>query len=172
MNADHQAFADLITLLDEEAGIYGQLADLLEKERAALLHLAASDLAEICAQKETLGLRVKALDESRRLLSERMGRRYGIVQEKLTVTELLKFAPTEFAAKLDSTRTRLRERVNLCRSINDSNSQAARRGLDLMNGAIDHLLQSSDPAGKVYQKKGGYGRAIHRAAPAVVSHEA
>jgi flagellar biosynthesis/type III secretory pathway chaperone len=172
MSADYQSFADLIALLEEEAGIYSELADLLTREREALLRLAASEIAEICSQKETLGLRVKALDESRRLLSDRMGRRYGLHPDMLTVTELLRFAPADLAAKLDGARTRLRERANLCKEINEYNSRAARRGLDLVSGAMDHLLNGADPAGKVYQKQGGYGRNARRTAPAVVSHQA
>lgn len=171
MNADHQAFLELILMLEEESGIYGQMADLLEQERHALLHLAASDLSEVCSQKETLGLRIKALDESRKVMSERMARRYGILPEKLTVTELTRFAPADLAGRLDRVKVQLRAQAERCKTINDYNSRAARRGIDLVSGAINHLLAEADPAGRVYQKKGNYRPTAAHAGPAVISRE-
>lgn len=169
----HEAvpFDDLISLLLEEAAIYRQMSALLAEEREALLSMAASDLAEICARKETLALRVKALDESRKLLSDRLGRRFGIAPADLTVSTLCRLAPKPVAERLDAARKELRELALECKNLNEANSRAARRGVDLITSAVEFLLADPDPAGRVYQKKGGYGAPARRS-PEVVSHQA
>lgn len=172
MTVDNQAFVDLIKLLEEESQIYTEMRDLLDREREALLHLKATELGEIVSRKETLGLRIKALDESRKVLSERLGRRLGIAPEELTVTALCRYAPRELAERLDSVRTELRSCATECKAVNDYNAQAAHRGLDLITGAVQFLLDEADPAGKVYQKKAKYGSSYVRSqGPAMISQE-
>jgi flagellar biosynthesis/type III secretory pathway chaperone len=171
MTNTDQAYRDLYSLLDQEAGIYEQLAALLEAEREALVHLAASELGEICSRKETLALRIKALDESRRVLSERLGRRFGLAGEELTVTALLRFAPDALGDRLDAVRRRLQEQVERCKNINEYNARAAGRGLELIGGAIRHLIGDSDPANRIYRKKGGCAAYGARPNPAMVSQK-
>ena len=171
MTSNHQAFEDLIKLLEEESEIYGEMGELLEAEQDALRRLAAPELGEITARKETLALRVKDLDESRKVMSEGLGRRLEIAPEELTVTALCERAPASASRRLHQVRTTLRDRASACKAINDYNSRAARRGLDLVSGAIGYLLQDADPTGKVYKKKGGYGQASRHVRPAMVSQE-
>lgn len=97
-----KTFEDLIQLLEEETLIYSQLGELLALEKQALLKLAASELGEIASRKETLGLRIKALDESRKILSLRMGKAFGIKSGDLTVTALVSFAPVEVKSRRKS----------------------------------------------------------------------
>ena len=169
MYTDEKSWDDLVRLLEEETEIYGRMGELLQGEREALLHLEAARLAEICSEKETLGLRIKALDESRKILSERLGRRFAIPCDRLTLSELCRRAPLEKSERLQRARGELRRRAHHCKQLNDYNSRAARRGLDLMNGAIDFLLTEGDPAGKVYEKSGGYGPG--RKSPSMISQQ-
>jgi flagellar biosynthesis/type III secretory pathway chaperone len=171
MQRDAKPFLDLIELLEEELSIYSRMRELLDRESHALLHMAASELGEICSAKETLALRVKALDESRKILGERLGRQFAIAPGQLTVSSLCQFAPPEVAPRLGSVRDRLREEALACKQLNDLNSRAARKGIELVSGAVDFLVKNSDPAGKVYEaKKTPYG--TQKRAPMVVSREA
>ena len=170
MTIEQKPLQDLICLLEEESSIYVQLHELLEQERQALLHLSPSDLGEIGARKETLALRIKALDESRKVLGGRLGRMLGIDPDQLTVTAMIERIPSDLAGRLERVRHELKERALACKEANDFNSRAARRGLDLINSTIEHLLSDPDPAGKVYQNKGGYGNS-GRQSPVMVSRE-
>jgi flagellar biosynthesis/type III secretory pathway chaperone len=171
MQREDRSFPDLITLLEEEVTIYSQIRDLLERERHALLHMAASELGEICAAKETLALRIKALDESRRILSERLGRRLSISPDDLTVSKLCEFAPAGLKEKLSIARDQLREQALACRELNEINASAARKGLEIVTTAVEFLVRESDPAGKVYEAKKSPYAAAARRAPAIVSRQ-
>lgn len=171
MNQTQQSFNGLISLLEQEAAIYEQMETLLGEELEALKFLRASELGELSAKKETLALRVKALDESRRLIGERLGRALGIAPEELTVSELCKFAPQSIGMRLGEVRDALRERAIACRALNDRNSRAARRGMDLVGNAADYLLKTREPSEKVYAKKGPYAKRKAPSGPSVVSRQ-
>ena len=174
---------DLIALLEEEAAIYGRIGALLEREQKALLGLEVSELGEIASQKEMLALRIKTLDESRQIMSARLGAGLGMGPGEVTVSALCDAIRrglldtgasdrAQLADRLDEVRQKLKDRAESCRGINEINSRAARRGLDLISGAIEHLLTEADPAGHLYQKKGDYDRSGAAASPALISEEA
>jgi len=171
MTTTRKAFQDLINLLVEETQIYGELASLLEAERDALTRLRASLIEEIAAKKDTLGLRIKALGESRLILARRMGQGFGIASDELTITELLKFVPRDMRRELEHARTKLRSQAMACKKANEYNSMAAAQGVDLMRSAIGFLVADHDPAGKIYQRKGAYGRLAKNPRPAIVSKQ-
>lgn len=158
----HQSFEALISLLEQEAAIYEEMALLLDQEREALLGLALDRLGELTSRKETLGLRIKAMDESRKLLARRLGAAYGLAPDQVTLTTLGKLAPPDTAQRLGRIGQRLRETVERCQAVNDYNARAAHRGMDLVSGAIEYLIAQADPAGQVYQAprpagaRGGY----------------
>lgn len=171
MTSTRKAFQDLIDLLVEETQIYAELASLLEVERDALKRLRAPLLEEIAAKKDTLGLRLKALGESRLILARRMGRGFGIASDELTVTELTHFAPRDLRGTLDRARTELRDQVLACKKVNEYNSMTATQGIDLVRSAIGFLIADHDPAGKIYERKGTYGRVAKSARPVMISKQ-
>jgi flagellar biosynthesis/type III secretory pathway chaperone len=148
---DHRHFDALIDLLTQEETIYREMSSLLDEERQAMLGLAVERLGEIASRKETLALRIKALDESRKLLARRLGAQFGLRAEQVTVSNLCPRAPGPTAGRLEATARRLRATVLECQEKNNYNARAAARGMDLIGGAIDHLIAQADPSGKVYQ---------------------
>ncbi len=154
-----EPFEALISLLEQEEAIYGEMACLLGEERDALLGMAVERLGEIVSRKETLALRVKALDESRKMLSRRMGSFFDIPSNQVTVTTLCAIAPSTVADRLRAAGDRLRGTVEHCQAINQGNARAATAGMNLIKGAIEYLIEDTDPDGSLYQTKqgGGYG---------------
>lgn len=154
-----QSFNALISLLEQEEAIYSEMASLLDKEREALLAMALDRLGELTSRKETLALRIKAMDESRRLLARRLGAAFGLDPEQITLVALCRLAPPEIAMRLSRIGIRLKETVKLCQTTNDFNARAAHRGMELVSGSIEYLIAQADPAGKVYQAPGARGYA-------------
>lgn len=150
-----QSYHALIELLREEDSIYREMADLLEEERSALAKMAVERLGEITSRKETLTLRIKALDESRKMLARRLGEALELPAEQVTITRLSQRAPVPLGAELKSAGDSLRHSVGQCQKLNQLNSIAARRGWDLANGMIAQLIEGADPAGRLYQAPGG-----------------
>lgn len=166
-------FDALIALLGQEQAIYEEMAELLDAEGEALNKMAAHRLSEIVTRKETLVLRVKALDESRRLLARRLGAALGIAGADLTLTNMAARASSGMGRRLIAAGESLRAAIERCRTINERNSVAARRGLDLIGDAARWVIEQADPVGPVYQP--GRGRAGYGAAgrgPAFISREA
>lgn len=183
MGTIHHIVPDLIALLEEEAAIYGRIEALLKREQKALLGLEVSELGEIASQKEMLALRIKTLDESRQIMSARLSTCLGMGPGEVTVSALCDAIGSglletgegdraQLANRLDEVRRKLKDRAESCRGMNAINSRAARRGMELISGAIEHLLSEADPAGHLYQKKGDYDRSGAAASPALISEEA
>jgi flagellar biosynthesis/type III secretory pathway chaperone len=154
---DLQSLESLIDLLKQEWAIYDEMAVLLDGEREALLAMAAGRLGEIVARKDTLALRIKALDESRKLLARRLAASCGLRTDQVTVTKLSQLAPPEGARRLIRAGKALRQIVEQCQDLNQFNAMAAHRGMDVVGGVIQHLIFHADPAGKVYHAPSGGG---------------
>ena len=170
-----KAFEALIDLLSQEQAIYSQMAELLDREREAMLSMATDRLDTIVSTKETLALRLKALDESRKMLANRLGSLHGLPADKVTITGLSQTAPPAVADRLRRVGARLRETVERCQLLNQFNARAARRGVEMVSGAIDHLISTAAPAGKLYSKpvaRGGYGMGARRSVPGIISRQA
>jgi hypothetical protein len=127
-----------------------------------MLAMAIARLGEIASRKETLALRIKALDESRKLLARRLGQELNIPPDQVTVTRLCAQAPSAVATRLELAGRTLRETVMTCRELSENNACAARKGLELTGGMIDFMIREADPAGRLYTaprpnaKRGGY----------------
>ena len=142
----------LLDLLHQELSIYGDLSILLQEERAAMHAMAIDPLTQATSRKETLLLRIKALDESRKLLAQRLAAELGLTREQVTLTHLAEVLPAAQAAPLRAAGNALRKRVEECQELNRHNAMAAERGMDLVNRSIQYLVETADPAGMVYQK--------------------
>lgn len=165
------SFDALIKLLGQEREIYGELADLLDQERDALLAMRTARLGEIVSRKETLALRLKALDESRRVLARRLAGTFGLDPDQLSLSDLSRHAPPPHDRRLSAAGRALRETVLRCKSINEHNSRAARRGLELVGTAVKHMIDTGDPAGKVYESPRKRGKAHASGASAFISRQ-
>lgn len=172
---DLHHFEALIDLLQQEETIYQEMALLLSQERDALSALAVERLGEIVARKETLALRIKALDESRKVLARRLAQSLRFPENEITISLLCSQAPGPQAQRLRQIGDSLRRCVEHCKQLNDHNERAVARGMDLINDAIQYMIDSADPTGKVYQApgaKGAYGgRAGHAARPGLISRQ-
>lgn len=154
---DTQSFESLISLLQQEHAIYCEMAELLAGEREAMLAMAAARVTELTARKQTLVLRIKALDESRKLLARRLGAQCGLDPDGVTLTTLCEFADAPHALRLRTVGEALRQAVLHCQELNRFNERAARRGLELVSGVIQQLIDQADPAGRLYQPPAGGG---------------
>lgn len=141
----------LIDLLRQEEVVYCELREVLEEEHEALTAMAPERVVPLVARKETLALRVKALDQSRRALARKLALELGLAAEHVTVTRLAEAAIEPQAGPLRRQAAALREAVATCQQLNERNAIAARTGQKLVGGLIEQLVVTADPAGQVYQ---------------------
>lgn len=140
----------LLTLLAEERAIYTTLAQTLETEHDALLKTDLARMNACVCSKETLALRIKGLDESRRMLARRLATALGVSVEEMTLTRLAEALPPLDGARLREAGQHLRTLAERCRDLNDANGRAAQRGADLLGAAVGFLVGQNDPAGRIY----------------------
>ncbi len=154
------SYPSLLALLAQEEAIYHEMAGLLEEEGAALTAMAPERVAELVARKETLALRIKALDESRRVLARRLATALGLAPDQVTITLLAELAEPTTGRQLAAAGAALRAVVERCRRLNEENGRAARLGMELVSDTARWLVAQADPAGQVWRpgrKGGGYG---------------
>lgn len=163
---DLQQFESLIELLDQERFIYADLAGVLEEEGKALVAMRGDLLGECVAAKETLLLRLRALDESRRVIAQRLARAYQLSPTEITMSQLAERAPASLGDRLLAAGSGLRAEVERCIELNKKNERAARSGQTILQSAVEAVIEQSRPADKVYQAssrgaRGGYHGAAH-----------
>lgn len=170
----NQSFDALIALLEQEDAIYGEMAILLDQEREALLAMALDRLGEITSRKETLALRIKAMDESRKLLARRLGTALGLDPDSITLSGLGEAVPPELSRRLARIGQALKQTVLRCQAVNEFNARAASRGMNLVTSSIEYLIAQADPAGKLYEapRGKGYGGARRPGASGFISRQA
>jgi flagellar biosynthesis/type III secretory pathway chaperone len=158
-----QDYEALIDLLAQEEAIYRDMLVLLDEEREAMLRMRVDQVMRLTSRKETFVLRVKALDESRKMLARRLAAALGMPSDQVTVTRLCDSAPAGVAKRLAAAGAQLRHAVGACKAKNDANGQTAACGMKVIAGAMDHLIAHADPTGVVYRPSrrdghGGYAR--------------
>lgn len=176
VTGDTANLESLIDLLIQEEAIYRELLAVLDAEHAAMLAMEIARLTDLASRKETLGLRIRGLDESRKVLARRLTHQLGLAPDEVTITRLCELAPVGVAERLAAAGRRLRETVEACQVRNAENARAAHRGLDLVQSAIGHLIDAADPAGKVYQTQrsgpGGYATISRTSGSGLISRRA
>jgi flagellar biosynthesis/type III secretory pathway chaperone len=166
-----QDYEALIDLLEQEEAIYREMLALLDEEREAMLRMRVDQVMRLTSRKETLALRVKALDESRKMLARRLAAGLGTPPDQVTVTRLCEQAPFGVAKRLAAAGDRLRQVVAACKTKNEANGRTAACGMNVIAGAMDHLIAHADPTGVVYRPSrrdghGGYAR-LTKAVPSL-----
>lgn len=159
----------LVDLLQQEILIYREMASVLEEERGAMLAMDFERLSEIVPRKETLALRIKALDESRKMVSNRLALQYRIPVNELTISRLCDALDPSTARQLSMVRDELKAVVCRCQGLNEHNERAARVGMELVHGAMEFMIKEADPAGQLYKAPKGAARGYRPAAAAVNS---
>lgn len=147
----HTVVDSLIDLLDQEEAIYAELGRLLEEEHELIPALALSRIEELSARKETLALRIKAMDESRKMLARRVASIFGIKSDEATLGVLCGLVESDQRTQLQLIGDRLRKTLTRCQELNELNGRAIGAGAKLASSAIEYLIEQADPSGKIYK---------------------
>jgi flagellar biosynthesis/type III secretory pathway chaperone len=148
---------DLTAILKEQLALYDQVAELLEEERSALISKRPDQVLALVRRKETLLLRIKTLDESRRLVCARIAHEWRVPPASVTLREVEKKmagSPTAdtLAADLPDLRRRMTQCMEKLREGNARNVKICQNGIDV----IRRIVQSAAEA-DAQTNRGGYG---------------
>lgn len=153
---------DLIVVLGHEHELYGLVLQLLEAEETALLSREPEKALDLARRKETVLLRLQALEESRQILAMRLARQWGVRAADLSLREVACHAEEPERSRLEALREALRERLDTIRGAGERNSRLCRNGLDIIVRLFHGAAQESGKNAYGPARSAGLPRAAAR----------
>lgn len=149
----HDKFDRLIRLLDDEAEIYKDLLDCVQKEKQAIVDLDFEKLGDIGRQKEDMLLKQRGLADKRDQVLNKLTDDLDLTTSEMTLNQLSAQAPLPYRKELRRCRRQLRD---LLASLGTENAQVQHlvaHGLELVRGSYQLIAQLLD-ANPVYRSSG------------------
>lgn len=163
-----ELIASLLDVLREEIVLYRSLVDLLTDEQTTLMAADIEALEEIEKKKETIGLRIRLLEESRQGLSDDLQRIVPLPGGEVTLTAIVAVSKGAARNQLRECQSELRGLFTTMSSLVQLNERLVGRSLAFLRGAVS-IMGSHDQDLPVYGEKGclvdGHG------APRIVSRK-
>ena len=155
----NELIEELSSILTQELMLYEQVREMLGAEREALVSGRPETVLEIVRRKETLLLKIRTLDESRRLICLRLAKAWRVPVSEVDLREAERRAEPKTALRLSDLRRRLTECLDKLRQQNDMNALICRNGTELIRQVVESVTQS------VAEEKPGYGGVAPGKAP-------
>lgn len=149
------AIQKLLTTLEELAKHYGQLLDVVRKERDLLLTADLEALALNNEEKEILIGKTKLADQLRLKVAAEAARAVGADAANPRLLEIAAKAQGPEADRLRGLHGALETLIARVSEINRDNEIYARKALDTLNGAMNNIKDSLSGK-KTYGGKGQY----------------
>ncbi len=158
-----ELYGRLCGILDDHAGAYDTICDLLRQQREALKDNDLPELESLLRSQQEVILQVAGAEERRRQVQSELVDRLGLpAEDDPTLQELeeLPGVPGEYRSRL----TRLRERVvqltDEARRLNEENRELVQQALQFISYSINEIRNLADGRG-VYgdggRRDGGAG---------------
>ena len=149
---------DLMEVLRGEVALYDGILALLAEEGQALLSRSPQTVLDLVRRKETLVLKIRTLEESRHLISQRLAKAWGTPAATLTLSEIAARSEPVSGAKLLEIRARMRSCVERLRVANERNSDLCRNGMETVRSIMEAVAgELNRPGRQAYGPRGGAG---------------
>ncbi|MCZ6679630.1 MAG: flagellar export chaperone FlgN, partial [Candidatus Poribacteria bacterium] len=133
----------LSEILSQEIVQYSRLLDILSTERLTFAVNSAERINEILKQQETLILELKALEEARIAVMNKLVEPLQIEVHQLTLAELASQIEEPFASEYKKLSQKLGELLLQLEQVNQDNAYLIGRSLDYVNSSL-RLFAASD----------------------------
>jgi len=135
--------SELITILNKEIGLHGELLSILHKDRELLIDLCIEDLFESNKKKETCVLKIKMLEESRLLLIDKLSQHYTVPPQELTLSRIISLVEEPFRSALNNARSNLSSLIKSIKEVNQGNELIVNDSLYYFNRSLNFLNYAS-----------------------------
>jgi flagellar biosynthesis/type III secretory pathway chaperone len=152
-----QRVNELMALLEEETGLYQQMASVLMAEKDAVIGVSADELDRMRRKKETLIEMLSRRETARQALVDQLAGSLGRKAGDMTLATLAEAVPEPVSDRLRTCRRQLKGRLEQVRRLNAEVRDLLVHGLRLVQGtvALVNQLVHPDP---VYHRNGAYAR--------------
>jgi len=143
----------LIQVLEEQIKVYRQLLEVVRKEKDILVSANLDDLNENNRNKETLLIKVRALESDRLGLAGEVYANMSLPGETPRLLEIARHLPDEAGNKLRSIHSVLELLLKRVQEYNRQNEQLVQSALNNITGAMN-AIKGTLADKPTYQKKG------------------
>ncbi|MDX1763396.1 MAG: flagellar protein FlgN [bacterium] len=148
-----ELITSLLDVLHEEIVLYRSLVDLLTEEQATLMAADVETLEEIEKRKETIGLRIRLLEETRRGLNDHLKRCIALPEGEVTLTAVIAVSEGAVRNQLSACQAELRGLLASVSSLVKFNERLVGRSLAFLRTAVS-IMGSQDQDLAVYGDTG------------------
>ena len=149
----NEIIQELITILDKELALYRRLLQLLREEKKIMVDYSIDDLGRSNMEKETIGLKLRLLEESRLMLMKRLSPYIDKEPEEITLDDLCEKAEDPLASEIAARRTALKAEIAGVREHNERNRALALHSLSHIQGMIN-LVRAMNSGSPTYEPTG------------------
>ena len=160
MNAYKNTVEELEKVLRQEVELYRQYADILMQDSTVMTKLNIDELEKNNKVKNTLLLKIKALDQARQNLVRQFAVSKGMTEERIRLIDICqKVSPAE-AKRLLALRDQLEAIVTELKTVHTNTAALAQASLNWVNSSISTLHRLLSPTG-TYNLQGKDEREAH-----------
>lgn len=141
--------SELQNLLVRDRELLDQLTGLLEKERSSLESRNLSELDSLLQQKQAVLANIESNDQKRRQLLLKA----GVPENQTSIAQLSALIGRESDAQLHDLLDSIKQRLNSCRELSETNRIIVHRSQMNTQRALD-ILQGNENAEKLYNRHG------------------
>ena len=134
----------LSEILSQQLVLYNKLLLILSDQRYALPTGNTEDIHEVLTQQETLTLELKALEEARLPIMEKLSQHLQKPPEQLTLMKLAKFVEEPFSTKYRKLSKQVKSITKQIDDRNQDNKYLTDNSLDLINTSL-RLFATCNP---------------------------
>lgn len=146
---------ELTVLLEQQARLYGRMAAILRREKAAVMAASPAALDEIRLEKEALLDLLAAEERQRETLVERLSRSMNLDSDRVNVTTLARVLGGLAGERLERCRESLIRRLETVGRLNREVGDLVACGLRLVQGTAALIGQLTLP-GRIYHRSGRF----------------
>lgn len=150
------AIQDLEKVLMEEVQLYRKYAEFMQNDADLMVNLKVDELEASNKAKETIILKVHALEQARQQLVNKIAQEKAIQTEKVRLKDLCGHIDPAAAHRLLHLRTQLLDLAESLKTSQNATSSLARSSLTWIEGAMSTLKSLLSPSG-TYDARGQVG---------------
>lgn len=143
----------LLTVLEKEIEIYRELLTAVAEERKILTQPSVASLQQNNAQKETIVLKARMLEEARTGIVKKISRQLKLADEKINFTLLEQYLDENQRKAFRDRRKMLATLVGHVGRINEENRDLIDASLHHVKNSVDFIARLMSPS-PVYQRSG------------------
>lgn len=147
---------EMADIISRNIELYEQMAEQLQRERRDFVSHSVKNLNENLKRKEVIVLKLRALEETRQVVTRAAAKIIGTGKKDLTLSKLIKLAADPLKERLTSLRQKLKEVIEKTNELNYFNRGLIERLMKLNYNAAERLQNLLEPE-ETYARHGKTG---------------